>query len=296
MTQSNLIKGIVVGAGVLLGLLFSKTPFAEKLDFLFFDFAQRNVPVDGDPHSVVVALDEQTFETFGWPLGKDVYAALTVVLHEAGAKKVGLDLFFTDRFESYLEEEGTRESAQRKEELLGSAVAATDPTIKDVGSTPQAGNEPLVMVHVNRIEALDRGITVVPVPRWIGWAAATFVSFVAEIFFRRVIPLLAAAFLCAVASFVAVFFLYTKVFFFLPVSSVLFPSFFVLGFAADEATDEAKMRRALDEILKKARERVKEKAKDGADKVKTAHVAGRKADEVVAKPELFKLLFWDEVR
>lgn len=65
---------------------------------------------------------------------------------------------------------------------------------------------------------------------------------------------------------------------------------------ADEATEEAKMRRALDEVLKKARDRIKEKTNEGAPQARTMHVAGRKAEDVAAKPELFKLLFWDEMR
>jgi len=70
---------------------------------------------------------------------------------------------------------------------------------------------------------------------------------------------------------------------------------------ADKATDEAKMRRTLEEVLKKARERIEEKGEEekgeeGADRVKTAAVAGRKAAEAPAKLALFKLLFWDEIR
>lgn len=383
MFRSGSGRIAAVAVGVVFGVLLSYASFAKKLDFLFFDFAQRNVAVSDGAHSVVVALDEQTFETFGWPLGKDLYAALTAVLHEAGAKRIGFDLFFTERFESCLEEESARESAQKKEELLGSAVAATgavlasfvmesaggksetfaptpdeaqipacksrdaqrflkplvpgiadkrplvahvhanpspvdgvvrtippcmalhdgcvadlasvmtgkyeharcgteryvpflfsyedmprvsfadviawsesdegmkrlndlvkgkyvlvaatDPTVKDVGATPQAGNEPLVMVHVNRIEALERGIMVVSVPSWVGWGAAALLSFAITMLFRRIVPLLVLAFLCGTASFASAFFLYTKGFFFLPVSSALFPSVLGLGLAAAEA-------------------------------------------------------------
>lgn len=65
---------------------------------------------------------------------------------------------------------------------------------------------------------------------------------------------------------------------------------------ADEATDEAKLKRKLRETLEAARKKHEEKKKTKNLDMIIKHVAGRKGDDLTGKPELFLLLFWDSAR
>ncbi|HSA32245.1 MAG TPA: CARDB domain-containing protein [bacterium] len=65
---------------------------------------------------------------------------------------------------------------------------------------------------------------------------------------------------------------------------------------ADEATDEAKLKRKLRETLEAARKKLEEKKKTKNLDMIIKHVAGRKGDDLTGKPELFLLLFWDDAR
>ena len=65
---------------------------------------------------------------------------------------------------------------------------------------------------------------------------------------------------------------------------------------ADEATDEAKLKRKLRETLEAARKKLEEKKKTKNLDMIIKHVAGRKGDDLTGKPELFLLLFWDAAR
>lgn len=59
----------------------------------------------------------------------------------------------------------------------------------------------------------------------------------------------------------------------------------------DESSPEAKQKRQLQEALKKARDKMKDYK--GPQKVKVSHVAGRKGADFTGRPDIFKMLFWD---
>lgn len=105
MKSSITAKIFIAGLIFILGGLLTETPAVKKLDFAFLDWLMITQDVEDQPSTVVVALDQYTTGIFGWPLDKSLYAAIISVLHDAGAEKIGFDLFFTDRKETLDEDE-----------------------------------------------------------------------------------------------------------------------------------------------------------------------------------------------
>ena len=105
MKSSITVKIFIAVLIFITGVLLTKTPAVKKMDFAFLDWMMITQNVEEEPSTVVVALDQYTTRIFGWPLDKSLYAAIISVLHDAGAKKIGFDLFFTDRKETQDEDE-----------------------------------------------------------------------------------------------------------------------------------------------------------------------------------------------
>jgi class 3 adenylate cyclase/CHASE2 domain-containing sensor protein len=101
------------------GAVFSQMNVLKKLDYSYLDWLMITENPENEPSTVVVALDQYTYSLFGWPIDRDIYAAMITVLADAKAVKTGFDLFFTDR-----REESDPEAMSKmvdQEELLGMA-------------------------------------------------------------------------------------------------------------------------------------------------------------------------------
>lgn len=117
MKSSPFLKLLVAFAAFLIGTAAVYTPVAKKLDFSFLDLMMISVEPEVPAESVLIAVDQYSLSVFGWPVDRGLYGAMISVLTEAGAKKIGFDLFFTDR-----KEETDTEALKRmveSEEVLG---------------------------------------------------------------------------------------------------------------------------------------------------------------------------------
>ena len=117
MKSSITAKILIAGLIFVIGVLLTETPAVKKLDFAFLDWMMISQETTEEPSTIVVALDQYTTSIFGWPLDKSLYAALISVLHDAGAEKIGFDLFFDSRQEAGDEE--TLEKMIAEEDFLG---------------------------------------------------------------------------------------------------------------------------------------------------------------------------------
>ncbi|MFC1672690.1 CHASE2 domain-containing protein [Pseudomonadota bacterium] len=92
---------LILGA-LLLAPQFGSNMF-ERLELAFFDQLQTAFPPQAsrdDQNVLIVAVDEQSLQSIGqWPWPRSVTAHLIQVLHDSGAKVIGLDVLFaeTDR-------------------------------------------------------------------------------------------------------------------------------------------------------------------------------------------------------
>ncbi|HSW61409.1 MAG TPA: adenylate/guanylate cyclase domain-containing protein, partial [bacterium] len=117
MKSSPYLKLLVTIAAFLIGTAVVHTPAVKKLDFSFLDLMMISVEPEAPAQSALIAVDQYSLSVFGWPVDRELYGAMISVLTEAGAKKVGFDLFFTDR-----KEETDPEAFKRmveSEEILG---------------------------------------------------------------------------------------------------------------------------------------------------------------------------------
>ncbi|HNW83463.1 MAG TPA: adenylate/guanylate cyclase domain-containing protein [bacterium] len=117
MKSSPLIKISIAIVVFIIGIAITFSPAIKKLDYSFLDLMMMTEHPEKAPQSVVVAVDQYTYSLLGFPIDKSIFAAMVSVLHEAKAKKIGFDLFFTDR-----KEEKDPEAIKRmieSEELLG---------------------------------------------------------------------------------------------------------------------------------------------------------------------------------
>ena len=123
MKSSPWIKLAVFTAVFAIGTALTFAPAIKKLDYSFLDLLMITEKPVTPPQSVVVAVDQYTYSLLGFPIDKSIFAAMVSVLHEAKAKKIGFDLFFTDR-----KEEKDPEAIKRmveSEELLGEIGSQT---------------------------------------------------------------------------------------------------------------------------------------------------------------------------
>ncbi|HSA33653.1 MAG TPA: adenylate/guanylate cyclase domain-containing protein [bacterium] len=123
--RKYLLRLVAALVGAALGIGIAHLPFSEKVDLSFLDLSQRYGLPKRDPGTVIVALDEKSFMVYGWPIGRELYAALIMTLHGAGAKRIGFDLFFADGFESCQTTDESRALLEENEDFLGQAAAAS---------------------------------------------------------------------------------------------------------------------------------------------------------------------------
>ncbi len=125
----------VVAVLLLWSVLFS------RLDWMWFDFLQRHKASHHPAHTVIVAIDESTMQALGWPLSRDLYASAINAVSHAGARGIGVDIFFTDRTKS--DEEVSAETLE-KEQLLGNVAAHTKTVLASwVVTVPDTERAPL---------------------------------------------------------------------------------------------------------------------------------------------------------
>jgi class 3 adenylate cyclase len=123
MKSSPWLKLLVIFTAFLAGTAVTQTSAVKKLDFAFLDYMMITEKPATPSQSVLVAVDQYSLSVFGWPVDKQLYGAMISVLKEAGAKRVGFDLFFTDR-----KEESDPDALQRmveSEEVLGEISSVT---------------------------------------------------------------------------------------------------------------------------------------------------------------------------
>lgn len=123
--RKYLLRLIAAIVGAALGVGIAHLPFSEKVDLSFLDLSQKYGLPEREPGTVIVALDEKSFMVYGWPIGRELYAALIMTLHGAGAKRIGFDLFFADSFESCQTTDESRAALEENEEFLGQSAAAS---------------------------------------------------------------------------------------------------------------------------------------------------------------------------
>jgi adenylate cyclase len=96
--QKLLWAGLVFSCA-LVGLLFS-IPFVGVQEWRMYDFWMHNEnPADISQNVAVVGIDEDFFEVLGfaWPLAKDEYAKIMMMLDDFGARVTAFDIIFIDR-------------------------------------------------------------------------------------------------------------------------------------------------------------------------------------------------------
>lgn len=122
--KNNLSIRITIGIIIAcLGSFLSMASFSEKVDLIFFDMLQKHALPHKEPSTIIVALDQGTYEVLGWPISRALYAELINIIHKSGAKRIGFDLFFTDRQESMnIDREGGNEEVLEAEKSLGEAA------------------------------------------------------------------------------------------------------------------------------------------------------------------------------
>lgn len=121
MKSSPILKILVIVVAFFVGTAVVYSSAVKKLDFAFLDSMMITEKPETPAQSVLVAVDQYSLSVFGWPVDKQLYGAMLSVLKEAGAKKVGFDLFFTDRKDE--NDPGAFERMVQSEEVLGQMSA-----------------------------------------------------------------------------------------------------------------------------------------------------------------------------
>ena len=76
---------------------FHFTGLFERFDYVFHDFfLEKRGPIDLHDQVLLVDVDNKTFNAFGWPMERGLYANLLMLAHQNGAKVVGFDVLFLD--------------------------------------------------------------------------------------------------------------------------------------------------------------------------------------------------------
>ncbi len=117
MKTSFTLKLFLAITAFTVGVSIATTNAVKKLDYSFLDWMMITENPVSEPSTVVVAADQYTYSLFGWPIDRDIYAGVVSVLADAQAKKIGFDLFFTDRKEE--RDPADLEQTEKAEELLG---------------------------------------------------------------------------------------------------------------------------------------------------------------------------------
>lgn len=69
----------------------------ERFDYVFHDlFLAERGPLALDDRILMVDVDDKTFDAFGWPMERGLYANLLMIAHQHGARVVGFDVLFLD--------------------------------------------------------------------------------------------------------------------------------------------------------------------------------------------------------
>ncbi|MFO7736170.1 MAG: CHASE2 domain-containing protein, partial [bacterium] len=119
---SDSLKLIIAGAvGIAIGVVLIFLPFFKRIELNYFDFLQLVSLSDSSADVAVVELDKKTTDMLGWPVGRDIYAAVVNIVSESGAKRIGFDLFLDSRAGGE-----DREDIFEAELMLGEIVNETD--------------------------------------------------------------------------------------------------------------------------------------------------------------------------
>lgn len=120
--SSDSWKLIIIGAvGIAIGVILTFLPFFKRIELNYFDFLQLVSLSDSSADVAVVELDKKTTDMLGWPVGRDIYAAVVSIVSESGAKRIGFDLFLDSRAGGK-----DREDILEAELFLGKTVKETD--------------------------------------------------------------------------------------------------------------------------------------------------------------------------
>ena len=69
----------------------------ERFDYVFHDFfIEQRGAIELDERVLLVDVDDKSFDAFGWPMERGLYANLLMLAHQNGARVVGFDVLFLD--------------------------------------------------------------------------------------------------------------------------------------------------------------------------------------------------------
>ena len=128
MKDNNRFRQIIIGLmGGVIGIFLWAVDTGGGSDLLFLDFLQKNALPEIESKVAIVEIDPTTVESFGWPLPKEFYGGAIDLLHKAGAKGVGIDIFLTDREINFnAENEGSDKHEISSTEALGEIAKDTN--------------------------------------------------------------------------------------------------------------------------------------------------------------------------
>ena len=95
--NNRMVPWLIGIAVTLMVSLFHFSGFFERFDYVFHDyFLEQRGTLDLDSRVLLVDVDDKTFDAFGWPMERGLYANLLLLAHQNGAKVVGFDVLFLD--------------------------------------------------------------------------------------------------------------------------------------------------------------------------------------------------------
>lgn len=96
--ENNRAVPWVIGIAVtMLVSVFQFTGVFDRFDYVFHDyFLEQRGSLDLDSRILLVDVDDKSFDAFGWPMERGLYANLLLLAHQNGAKVVGFDVLFLD--------------------------------------------------------------------------------------------------------------------------------------------------------------------------------------------------------
>lgn len=148
--RSDVFAVLLAAVSVL--LLYHLTSVVSGLEQRYYDFASTSLEVAPSEDVAVIAIDNESIENLGhWPWRREVHARMIDRLHQAGAKVVGYQVFFSEKsaenslpyfaeIEKTLKENHDRANAQKALSVVQRARTDLDDDAKLEEALRRAGN------------------------------------------------------------------------------------------------------------------------------------------------------------
>nr|WP_241093702.1 CHASE2 domain-containing protein [Xanthomonas sp.] len=129
------LRWLVAAAAALLAAAFSLSDGLWRLDNALYDTLVAHWPYPPDSSVVLVAIDDRSLQALGqWPWPRSTHARLLDRLSEAGAKRVALDLVFSEPDQADPDNDARLAAALRRN---GNTVLPVTTSSADAGDMPQ---------------------------------------------------------------------------------------------------------------------------------------------------------------